>query len=351
MAQIAKEAGVSVATVSRALGPESVKLNEKTVKRINEVAQALGYQVNIAAQTLSLGRAPLVGVIVPHLQTSHFPTLISHASQILSPAGFEVVAKEFGQNQGEEVIQALDIMQRFDAAGVILCPDGHAQQDRHLFQALNRYKMPIVIVDRPLPLPGIPNVLPENREGGRKGAQWLIENGCDRVLFAQPIRSSVCPDLWVERYHGFRDAAQEAGIEFSCWQRGDDDDASRNEAVNLFKWVFEGKKAGIFINTLYRLDRLFSTLDEANVEMPRQTLLTGFDWGRIDLRQGKVIRTLASLESWPLTITYSGEEMGNEAAELLLNRLESGSWGSMKIDIPTTANVELPGLSELHFPE
>ena len=349
MAQIAKEAGVSVATVSRAMGPEAVKLNEKTVNRIRSVAESLGYQVNIAAQTLSLGRAPLVGILVPHLQTSHFTNLISHAAKVLSPGGFEVVAKEFGQNQGEEVVHALDIMQRFDAAGVIICPDGQAQQDQHLFNALNRYHMPIVIVDRPLNLPGIPNVVPENHEGGMEGANWLIENGCDRLLFCQPIRSSVCPDLWVERFHGFRDAAQKAGIEFSCWQRSEGE-VLQKDALQLFDWVFSGKKPGLFINTLYRMDALISQLMEADIQIPKQTLLTGFDWGRLDLRQEKVVRILTSLESWPMPITYSAEDMGEKAADLLLKRLESGSWESMKISLPAQRIKELPNLSELHFP-
>ncbi len=350
MAKIAKEAGVSVATVSRALGPEAVKLNEKTVDRIRKVTKSMGYQVNVAAQTLSLGRAPLVGILVPHLQTSHYPNLISHASKVLSPGGFEVVAKEFGQGQGEEVIHALDIMQRFDAAGVIICPDGQAQQDRYLFQTLNRYHMPIVIVDRPLHLPGIPNVVPEIHAGGKEGANWLIENGCDRLLFSQPIRNSVCPDLWIERYHGFRDAAQQAGVEFSCWQRSEDE-VSQNDALQLFDWVFSGKKPGLFINTLYRMDALFSLLTEADINIPKQTLLTGFDWGRLDLRQEKVIRILTSLETWPMPITYSAEEMGEKAADLLLKRLETGSWESMKIAIPTRGIAKIPDLSELHFPE
>ena len=351
MAQIAKEAGVSVATVSRALGPEAVKLNEKTVDRIHKVAQSLGYQVNVAAQTLSLGRAaPLVGILVPHLQTSHFTNLISHAARVLSPGGFEVVAKEFGQGQGEGVIHALDIMQRFDAAGVIICPDGHSQQDRYLSLSLNRYHMPMVIVDRPLHLPGIPNVIPGNYEGGKQGANWLIEKGCDRLLFCQPIRSSLCPDLWIERFHGFRDAAQQAGVEFSNWQRSEDD-LSKKDSFQLFDWVFRGKKSGLFINTIYRMEVLFSILTKANINIPKQTLITGFDWGRMDLRHEKVLRVLTSLDTWPMPITYSAQDMGDIAAELLLKRLESGSWETMKIDIPTTTNLELPGLSDLHFPE
>ncbi len=99
------------------------------------------------------------------------------------------------------------------------------------------------------------------------------------------------------------------------------------------------------------MDVLFSQLTEADINIPKQTLLTGFDWGRLDLRQEKVMRILTSLETWPMPITYSAEEMGEKAANLLLKRLETGSWESMKIDIPTTTNVELPVLSDLHFPE
>tara|TARA_B100001123_G_C15285306_1_gene1015431 strand:+ start:110 stop:1189 length:1080 start_codon:yes stop_codon:yes gene_type:complete len=350
MAQIAKEARVSVATVSRAMSPEAVKLNEKTVVRIRKVAESMGYQVNVAAQTLSRGRAPLIGILVPQLQTSHYPNLISHASKVLSPAGFEVVAKEFGQGQGKEVIHALDTMQRFDASGVIICPDGHEQQDRYLTQSLYRYHIPVIIIDRPLNLLGIPNVVPGNYAGGKEGANWLMENGCDRLLFCQTIRSSVCPNLWKERYYGFRDAAQQAGVEFSCWQRSADD-VSQKEVLQLFNWVFSGNKPGVFLNTLYRMDVLFSILTEVDLNIPKQTLLTGFDWGRLDLRQEKVLRILTSLETWPMPITYSAKDMGEKAADLLLKRLKSDSWETMKIDIPITRNVELPALSDLHFPE
>lgn len=350
MSQIAKEAGASVATISRALGPEAKKLNEKTVKRIRELAESMGYQMNVAAQTLSVGRAPLIGILVPHLQTSHYPSLISHASKVLSPAGFEVVAKEFGQGQGKEVLHALDTMQRFDASGVIICPDGHEKQDRYLTESLHCYDMPMVIIDRPLNLPGIPNVVPKNYSGGEEGTQWLIENGCDRLLFCQIIRDSVCPDLWKERYHGFRDAAQQAGIESTCWKRSENGDSSE-EVLELFDWVFSGNKSGVFLNTLYRMDVLFSILEEADIDIPKQTLLTGFDWGRLDLRQEKVMRILTSLETWPMSIKYSAKDMGEKAASLLLNRLESDTWDFMKIEIATTRNTKLPILSDLHFPE
>ena len=99
------------------------------------------------------------------------------------------------------------------------------------------------------------------------------------------------------------------------------------------------------------MDVLFSILEEADIDIPKQTLLTGFDWGRLDLRQEKVMRILTSLETWPMSIKYSAKDMGEKAASLLLNRLESDTWDFMKIEIATTRNTKLPILSDLHFPE
>src|ERR1041385_240686 len=81
--EVAKRAGVSIATVSRTINvPE--KVHPRTVERVQRAIEKLGYRPNLTARALKTGRTNLVGLVVPHLVHSFFAELARGLSRVRS---------------------------------------------------------------------------------------------------------------------------------------------------------------------------------------------------------------------------------------------------------------------------
>lgn len=86
---VAREAGVHPATVSRVLNPDKRHLiSHETVERVEEVAARLGYQINSIGRGLRTRRSFTVGVVLPDLTNPLFPPLVRGVEDVLRPAGY-----------------------------------------------------------------------------------------------------------------------------------------------------------------------------------------------------------------------------------------------------------------------
>src|SRR5512135_2039825 len=88
LTEIAKVAGVSVATVSRVLNNVDHPINEKTRQRILKLAEELNYQPNLVARSLRLDSTCTVGIIVESMMSPFVPSIISGIQDTLKPAGY-----------------------------------------------------------------------------------------------------------------------------------------------------------------------------------------------------------------------------------------------------------------------
>lgn len=201
---VANAAGLAPATVSRFLNG-GITLPEATAARIFAAVEALGYQPNPHARRLSRGRADMIGLAVPDIQTPFFARLASAADQRSDPLEMSVLLRTT-HNRPERELATIEQLRRGYFDGLIFATNRPETND--LAFAINRGPLNVVIVDEDIPGAIAPRVFCDNRQGGRLAAQHLLETGHRNLAYIGGPRTLMSAR---ERCEGFRQTVREAG--------------------------------------------------------------------------------------------------------------------------------------------
>jgi len=208
MADIARLAGVSKATVSRALN-RSPLVNEETSTRILELARSLKYSINIGAQNLRLKQNRTVGVVVPfdsdtrqHLSDPFFLSMLGSLADALTERGFDMLLSRVDAQQIDAAAQPFDTGR---VIGIILI--GQWRQHDQLNQLAARH-VPIVVWGAQLPQQLYITVGGDNVSGGMLATEHLIAGGRKRIAFFGDIK---LPEV-AQRYRGYCNALAAHGL-------------------------------------------------------------------------------------------------------------------------------------------
>lgn len=175
---VAKEAGVSVTTVSRHLNG-SLELPESTRDRIDQAVQELDYQPNPHARRLSLGRSDTIALIIPDIANPFFSTLAASVEHAAAARGSMVILHATFNNDDRE-IAALELATRNHVDGIIFLTS-HAPSER-VAKFLNEARHAVVL-DEDVPGAHVPRVFCDNESGGFLAGQHLAEMGHKRVAY------------------------------------------------------------------------------------------------------------------------------------------------------------------------
>lgn len=176
--EIAKEANVSVATVSRCVNNKGY-VHEKTKKIIDEIVKKSGYVPNQLARLLLKRRSSIIGVIIPHTVAPFIAELIDGIENEAIANGLKVMLC-ITNNDVERELDYIKVFEDYVIDGLIICSNFFNVEK---VMSLN---IPIVSIDHILD-PSIPSITTDNIEGGRLAAEKLIECGAKNfVLFRGP---------------------------------------------------------------------------------------------------------------------------------------------------------------------
>src|SRR5512140_2920400 len=200
---VARAAGVSASTVSRALSlPE--KVDPATRERVVRVAEHLGYRPNRAARGLITGRTGNLGLILPDLANPFFPSLVKTIQHHAHRADYQVLMMDTDEDPTAELGLVKSLAKQVD--GVILCSPRMRPQELREAATIS----PTVLVNRKARQ--VPAVVFDNVQGMGRILQHLAELGHEHVGFAGGPRSSWSNN---ERTRGLREAAAELGLELA----------------------------------------------------------------------------------------------------------------------------------------
>ncbi len=206
LADVARSAGVSLSTASRALHG-GAGVSPTLSGRVHAAARDLGYFVNHNARSLRRGRDQAIGLVVEDFAIPFFGRMATAVERAARGREHGVVIACSGTGTSEaDAVQAL--MSR-NVAGLVVGGGTGAAPARLLSQVARR--IPLVVVDAAEPDPVADTVTVDNHEGGRLGTAQLLEHGHREILF---VGSSATATTVSERRRGYATALADAGVPY-----------------------------------------------------------------------------------------------------------------------------------------
>lgn len=175
ISDVAALAGVSTATVSRALNGKST-VDPALVARVRAAAAELGYHPNALARNLRRQETAVLALIISDVENPFFTAIARGVEDLALTAGYSVVLCNADENEEKES-RYLDVALQERVAGVVLSPTGKATG----VEALRARGTPVVAVDRPLPESGGDQVLVDSRRAAREATEHLLAGGYRRI--------------------------------------------------------------------------------------------------------------------------------------------------------------------------
>ena len=320
---VAREAGVSIASVSNALTGKK-KVSDETRRKIDEAATRLGYTADPAASSLKTRSSHIIGLIVPSIDSAFFPAVISGLQAILEENGYIINFYSTGFNEKVEQ-KYVDTLLSSRADGIIL---DSVSLDRGFLESMAslgnaKKRVPVVALERDLTDCGLTSVFADNYRGGRLAAAHLAACGVKRPAHIYGLADAP----WsAERLDGFRDGLAEAGIELMNEYIRGGDFTIQGGALAAHSLLAEGREPdGIFASNDLSAAGAMQSLAEFGRRIPDDTALIGFD------------NTYVTSLTTPTisTINVPKQRLGEEAGKAVLGLIEHGG-GVEKIELPVT---------------
>ncbi len=204
--EVAALAGVSTATVSRALrGGAGVE--PATRQRVEEAARELRYRPSGVARSLKLRSTRTLGLIVTDIENPYFPQIIRAVEDAARARGYSVVLAD-GRRDPEREIQSLELLAAREVDGLLIASSALTARHRSW---IDERPCPVVVMNGTSAVEDVPSVASDNRAGGRLACEHLLALGHRRLAFlATPASSNLSVD---ERLEGVREALVSAALD------------------------------------------------------------------------------------------------------------------------------------------
>jgi len=293
ISDVAKEAGVSNATVSRYFNGGYLS-EEKRIK-VKEAIDKLSYRPNAIARALNMKSTKIIGFIIPSIMNSFFPELCKSVEDTMSKQGYNIMLCS-AEGETEKEKEFINVLCSNQVDGIITatgnCGDTYSQ-----------IHIPVVSIDRQINTVGI-HIGADNYKGGKLAAEHLYDCGCKKVVFIGALCES---ESQKSRRIGFLEKSNELSMNAVSIFTASEDVRGAIDGIILDLKNFDG----IFAWNDNVAMEVLKAFHHAEIKIPQDIQLIGFD------------NTYISNVCIPsiTTIAQNIYEMGRIAAQILIKRI------------------------------
>ncbi|GLY08919.1 LacI family DNA-binding transcriptional regulator [Pseudobacillus badius] len=309
---VAAEAGVSVATVSRVLNNKGY-VHEDTLRKVQQAIEKLNYSPNEVARSLFKRQSKLVGLLLPDITNPFFPELARGVEDELQKQGFRLLFGNSDENPEKEQAYIETFLQN-QVVGII-----SATQTSGMFNQ-EQPAVPTVFLDRTHE--GRYTVYADGREGGKIAARELVRRGSRNITVLKgPGHISPVQD----RFLGAVEVLAASSVDFQVIQMAS---LTYEEAEERAKELFRQYPAtdGILASNDMTAAAVLHEALRIGKAIPEEVQIIGFD----DIPMSRLLFPSLS------TIKQPVYEMGKQAAQLLLKLIKKEEVAEQVIQLPVS---------------
>ena len=309
MKDIARDLGVSVATVSRAL-KDSPRISAEKREEIKSYAREHNFFPNIIAESLRKSKVQplkIIGVIIPKLSHFYFSSILSGIEEEASARGYQLMVAQ-SKEKYENEVRICKAFHENKVCGIIVSQAKNTTKYDH-FQKLIHQGLPLVFFDRISTGVNASRVVVDDYMGAYAAVSHLIDTGCKNIAY---YGTSLTMEIGKNRYNGYKDALLKHGLKpdeqliRTCDNRADaesitPDVMSLSNPPDAFFAVNDDTAIGI----LYSCKRM-------GYRVPEDISICGFTNGE---------RAIAC-DPMLTTVEQRGMRVGEEAANILIDQVE-----------------------------
>lgn len=332
--QLAKELGVSVSTVSKAL-KNSPEISQDTIDKVKAFAKLLNYRPNNIALSLKNRKTKTIGIIIPDIVHHFFTKVIKGVENYANAQGYNVIVGLSNESFSNEVIN-MEMLANGSIDGFIISMSRETMQRQdyqHFTECLNE-GIPLVMFDRIVNEIPCDKVAVDDTKGARIATETLLKKGAKKVAI---ITTKDYVSVGRLRTKGYLEALDAFNINpiADLILKIDDDLLYEDHLENLETQIQKLLKKHPDIDGIFAVNELYAVVamkvaKELDIEIPNKLQVIGFTDGMLSKHATPALST----------VSQHGEAMGEKAAELLIRRIDErvdgGSIQPMKTTIIST---------------
>jgi len=307
--QIAKELDVSISTVSKSLR-DSPEISEDTRLKVQAFAKLYNYKPNLIALSLKNRKTKTIGIIIPEIVHHFFATVISGIEQIANERGYNVIVTLSDESFDKEVIN-MEMLANGSIDGFIMSLSKETQYRKdfhHIIEVINQ-GMPVVMFDRVTNDISCDKVIIDDSLAAYEAVQKLIDTGLKNIALITTVDYVSVGKL---RTDGYIKALRTNDIAI------DPDLILKIEDIDNCSDQIEKLIRNNTIDAIFAVNELFAVTaikaaKKQGISVPENMAVIGFTDGIISKYSSPSITTVGQ----------NGIKMGNKAAQMLINRLET----------------------------
>jgi LacI family transcriptional regulator len=268
---VAREAGVSIATVSRVLNDIDV-VNEDTKKKVVEAIKKLGYRPNIVARSLKTQKTKTIGILLPDISNQLYPEIVRGAEDVSNIYDYNIILCNSDLDIEKEK-EYLRVLREKMVDGVIYMS---SSLNDEILELINELELKTVLVETKDKNGSFPSVTIDNVKGCYDSTKLLIDKGIREIAFIGVEKDN--KNAWGERYIGYEKAIKESGIEINPDLVYFDSMKVKSGYAGIRKFIEKNNKfKGVVCASDDIAMGVINALRDNKIEIPKDVSVIGFN--------------------------------------------------------------------------